>query len=89
MSSYLHDPQSKLDYGFDWSDWLKNGETIITSTWAIAPGLTKISDSFSTSATTIWLKDGTAGESHTITNHVVTSQGREDDRSHVLKVKDR
>jgi hypothetical protein len=89
MSSYLHDPQAKLDYGFDWSDWLRDGEIIITSTWAIATGLTKISDSFSTSATTIWIKDGVAGESQVITNHITTSAGREDDRSHTLKVKDR
>jgi hypothetical protein len=89
MSNYLKDPDAKLDYGFDWSDWLASGETIITSTWAVPLGLTKVSDSFSTTATTVWVTDGTVGEAHVITNHITTSAGREDDRSHTLKIKDR
>jgi hypothetical protein len=89
MSNYLHDPNAKLDYGFDWSSWLASGETILTSTWTVESGLTKVSDNNSTTATTIWVKGGTAGESYIITNHITTSAGREDDRSHVIKVKDR
>ena len=89
MSIYVKDPQSVLDYGFDWSDWLADGETILTSTWTVTTGLTKDSDSSNDTATTIWVSGGTAGTSYTITNHITTSAGREDDRSHVLKVKDR
>lgn len=85
----VKDPEAVLDYGFDWSDWLADGETITDSTWSVSAGLTKDSDSFNDTATTIWLSGGTAGSSYTITNHITTSAGREDDRSHVLKVKDR
>lgn len=89
MTNHIKDPDSKLDYGFDWSSWLATGETILTSTWTVETGLTKVSDSNSTTATTIWVTGGTVGESYVITNHITTSDGREDDRSHVLKIKDR
>ena len=89
MTIFVKDPDANLDYGFDWSDWLADGETILTSTWTVTTGLTKDSDSSNDTATTIWVSGGTAGTSYTITNHITTSAGREDDRSHVLKVKDR
>lgn len=89
MSIFVKDPEAVLDYGFDWSDWLATGETIVTSTWAVATGLTKTTDSNSTEATTIWLTGGTVGASYVITNHITTSEGRADDRSHTIKVKDR
>ena len=97
MSTYIKDPQAILDYGFDWSDWLADGETIIESTWVIDPaesdGLEKDTikgDSFeATGGTTIWLGGGTDGEDYTVTNHVKTSDDREDDRSHKIKVRQR
>lgn len=89
MSIYVKDPDAVLDYGFDWSDWLATGEVITTSTWSVTTGLTKDSDSSNDTATTIWVNGGTAGLSYTITNHIITSAGRADDRSHTIKVKDR
>jgi hypothetical protein len=35
------------------------------------------------------LKGGVAGQSYTITNHITTTGGREDDRSFKVKVKER
>ena len=89
MSTYIKDPQAVLDYGFDWSDWLQDGETITTSTWTLDTGLSKTSDSHDGSATTIWLSGGTADEDYSITNHIKTSANREDDRSHKIKVRER
>jgi len=45
MTRFLKDPDAVLDYGFDWSDWLADGETISTSTWTVETGITKDSDS--------------------------------------------
>jgi len=89
MSVYLKDPEAVLDYGFDWSDWLADGETISTSTWTVPTGITKDSDSKTDTVTTIWLSGGTAGKSYRVTNHIVTSAGRQDDRSLIIKVMER
>lgn len=93
MATYIKDPQAKLDYGFDWSEWLEVGETITTSTWSItlAPDavLTVSSSTHDDTTTTIWAQAGTVNNDYKITNHVISSAGREDDRTHLLKVRER
>jgi len=89
MSSILKDPDAVLDYGFNWEDWLADGETISASSWDVESGLTVDSSSFDDTQTVVWLSGGTVGEEYVITNHIVTSAGREDDRSHTIKMKER
>ena len=86
---YLKDPDAVLDYGFDWSPWLADGVTISASTWTVPAGITKDSDSNTTTTTTIVLSGGTAGVSYVLTNHVVASDGQEDDRSMQVDVRER
>lgn len=88
---YLKDPQAILDYGFDWEElnWLEAGESIVTSTWSVPSGITKESDTHNDTTTTIWLSGGTANNDYIVVNHIVTSAGREDDRSHIIRVRDR
>ena len=38
---YPKDPDATLDYGFDWSPWLEEDETLATSEWILSDGLTK------------------------------------------------
>lgn len=71
-------------------------ETITASTWTLPPdptspavGLAEESSSHNGVATTIWLTGGVDGEDYVITNHIVTSAGREDDRSLKIKVRNR
>lgn len=69
-------PAEELDYGFDWADWLTDGETITASGWTVSPNddtLTILSDSQSDTATSVWLLDGTVGVVYTLTNTVFTS----------------
>mgnify|MGYP001571482281 CR=1 FL=1 len=33
-------PLSNLDYGFDYSDYLEDGETIVDSFWEVSPSVT-------------------------------------------------
>lgn len=87
-TTLVKDPDSVLDYGFDWSLWL-NGDTISTSAWTVPVGLTKDSDSATTTTTTIWLSGGTPGQLYPITDRVVTAGGRTDDRSFKLRVQER
>lgn len=86
------DPEEKLDYGFDWaSKRLEDGETIITSTWEVEEGTVEMAaspaPSVSSGVTKVWLEGGTLDETCIITNHIVTSVGRERDWSAKLKIK--
>lgn len=75
------DPDSTIDYGVDWSSWLASGETISTSTWPELGDLTEVSSSNTTTATAIFVSGGTPGATYTLTNRIVTNQGRTEDRS--------
>lgn len=91
MTTFAKDPDAVLDYGFDWSRWLDEGETITASTWAVDDdGLTIDNDTlFDDTTTVVWLSGGTAGAFYRLTNHITTSDGREDDRTHTISVRER
>jgi hypothetical protein len=86
---YTKDPDAVLDWLFDWTPWLGIGETISTSTFIITPGLTKNSNTNTATTATVWLSGGAAGKPYLVTNRIVTNQGRTDDRSITIRVKDR
>lgn len=74
------DPESVLDYSFDWSDWLDDGDTIVTSLWAVqtiagdTSALTIDSNTFvNTGVTTAVMSLGTAGNNYTLTNTITTT----------------
>lgn len=83
MSTFSKDPDAVLDYKVDWSAWLPTGDTIVASTWTVPVGITQATPppSFTDSTATIWLSGGTLGDTHEIVNHVTTAQGRQDDRT--------
>ena len=89
LTSYVKDPNAVLDYAVDWSGWLAVSETITTSTWTVPTGITKDSDSHSTTKATVWLSGGMAGTRYRLVNRVVTNQGRTDDRSILILVRER
>lgn len=80
------DPDEILDYGIDWTPRLAE-DTIATSTWIVPDGITKVSDSSTSTATEIWLSGGTIGAALQITNRVVTAGGRTMDQSVTLLIK--
>lgn len=84
---FTKDSDSVLDYQIDWSTWLDT-DTIVTSTWTVDSGITKDSNSNTTTTATIWLSGGTVG-THACTNHIVTAGGREDDRTIYVVVYER
>ena len=86
MKTYPKDPDAKLDFGFDWSEWLDRGETINTSDWSVPEGITEVSDSKTDTVTTVWLSGGVEGQEYTITNSIITTGSREDDRSFKVKI---
>lgn len=90
MSDIVIDPDAVLDIGFDWSRWLAEGETISDQSVTVTSGLTKGAVTEAAGVVTVWLSGATpVGSFQRVTCHIVTNQGREDDRSRRLKVTER
>lgn len=89
--SAIKDPDAVLDYSIDWEAWL-DGDVITGSTWLIGGSgsdMSVDSDSNSNTATTVWLSGGAMGRSYDVTNRIVTSAGRTDDRTICVSVRQR
>jgi len=82
------DPDSVLDYQFDWSDWLV-ADTISSASMTVTTGLTLDSESNDTTTHTAWLSGGTAGTDYTMTSRIVTAAGRTVDRSVTIHIAER
>lgn len=88
----VKDPNAFLDYYNDWTteDWLSVGETISTSTWsANSPDITLSLPANTGTVTSVWVRGGISGQTYTITNHIISSLSREDDRTLVIPCKER
>lgn len=86
--SFTKDPDAVLDYKVDWSDWLDT-DTIVTSDWTVPTGLTLELETNTTTIATAWLSGGTVATSYNVTNEITTADGRTDDRTITIKVKER
>ncbi len=82
---FIKDPDATLDYVVNWATWLVS-DTIISSAWTVPTGLTQVTAASTTTTTTIWLSGGTAGNSYSVLNRIVTAAGRTDDRSLTIEV---
>lgn len=78
--SFIKDPDEVLDYVRDWSAILGD-DTIATSTWVVPSGITKNSDTNTTTTTTVWLSGGTLGEDYALVNRITTAGGRTLDKT--------
>lgn len=89
QTDWLKDPDAVLDWRWDWSQWLEDGEQIVTSTMTVSAGLTLDSSSFTLATATAWLSGGTAGTPYTVANRITTNQGRTDERTITIRVVNR
>jgi hypothetical protein len=95
MSSWPpKDPDDVLDYTIDWRNdedpLLEVGETIDTSTVTVAQGSVEVdSSSDDGSIVTIWLSGGVAGEVCKVRNRIVTTEGRQYDKTVTLRIRER
>ncbi|HWU21553.1 MAG TPA: hypothetical protein VN088_08510 [Nocardioides sp.] len=78
MATYIHDPDDRLDYAFDWTSFLAAGETITGHT-VTGDGVTADSDTEQAGIVTYWVSGGVAGTVAHVTCHVTTSAGRQKD----------
>lgn len=90
INRIVKDPQARLDYKFDWSEWL-GSDTIATATFSVesGAGVTIATSSNDDTSATVWLTGGTAGMSATVTCHITTSINRQDDRSFIVVIEER
>jgi hypothetical protein len=93
MSFLLKDPTAILDYEVDWgADYLDN-DTLSASVWSVAPseagGVSIAASAFDATTASVTAAGGVSGRTYSLTNHVVTASGREDERSIVLRVEQR
>lgn len=65
-----------LDWGFDWSTWLPAGDSIASSAWAADGTITMDAEGVSGDTTYVWLSGGVEGDVVTLTNTIVTVDGR-------------
>jgi len=87
MTTFRKDPEAVLDYHVDWSDWL-GIDTIASSLWSCSDsGITIDSDSTTATVTTVWLSGGTVDEEYEVVNHIVTSAGREEDKTLTIRMR--
>lgn len=93
LPTFRKDPDSQLDFGFDWSGWLETGDSITDSSWEVdSADVTIVGDEFTDTKTKVWLSGGAAGTSYRVTNRVTTAGGafsRIVDRSFLLRVLER
>lgn len=81
----IKDPDAVLDYALDWNaegeEWLGADTITGTPVWTVETGLTKDSQSNTTTTATVWLSGGTAGETYTVACKITTAGGRTDERT--------
>ena len=83
--TFLKDPDAVLDYEFDWSLWLADGETITDHTVTVA-GVTLDASTASDTAVVAWVSAGTVSTTATVAVLVTTSAARVDERTINLRI---
>lgn len=94
----IKDPNAILDFPISYVAWLADisdsylSHTVVNLTGGIALDLTAPHTAGSIqsgSVITVWLNGGTVGETATFTVRIVTTNGRTDDRTFYLAIKER
>lgn len=86
----VKDPDAVLDFRFDWSAWLADGEDIVEHE-IIADGLTVDSSGSDGQAVTVWTSGGEANTVARITCRITTNNvpARTDDRTGTIRIRER
>lgn len=78
MPSYtnIKDPEEKLDYGFDLTDWLNDGCTIAASSWTVETGLTEVDEAATDTQSAVMISGGTENTVYSLKGAITDSEGR-------------
>ena len=93
-AQWTKDPQSVLDFALDWSLWMTTGDYLVSCSFQ--PSSADITIISQTVGTTLagtsnanavaWIGGGVQGTTYTVTCHVTTANGRQDERTFSLLV---
>lgn len=83
------DPDAALDYTIDWTAWLADVSDSISTKTVTGNGVTIDTSSNTSNTVTAMVSGGVVGQMPSITVHIVTSGGREDDRTIYFNIKER
>ena len=89
MPTLKKDPNSTLDYTFDWEAWLTPlGVSIASVSWVLSSGLTQVATANTLTTATVYVSGGVAGSEETITCRITTTGAtpRVEDRSVTLRI---
>lgn len=90
VKGFVKDPDATLDYVWNWATWLGSDTITGTPTITISPGgLTKSSQSNTTTTVTAWLTGGAVGTTYSVGCRIVTTAGRTDERTIQIAVDNR
>jgi len=86
---FIKDPDAKLDYKMDWSDWLTSPDTLSDSEWIVPSGMTSESETFDSDSAIIILSGGTVGQVYEVVNRITTGAGLIEDRTILFTIRER
>jgi len=90
MLQFFKDPDSTLDYLFDWTDWLDTTETITAQEVTVDDsGLVIDSYSENSGIVTAWLSAGVAGTVYKLSCKITTDASRICQRTMTIRVQER
>ncbi len=87
-NTFFKDPDSRLDFGVKWTDWLA-GDAIASADWTVPAGLSIFNESYSSDTAFVWLEGGEPGSTYPVHCRITTVGGRIDDRTIYIVVKER
>lgn len=87
-ASIVKDPEAILDYTLDITDWLDEGDMLL-SFEVLTEGVELVSSVVDGSKCVAWLSGGVIGEPASATFRFTTQLGRTDDRTMFFKIRDR
>jgi hypothetical protein len=98
----VKDPDAVLTYGIAFEDWLPAADTLTDAQWTVPAGLTKVNQSINGAPLTVGgrtyaankvalvrLSGGTDATDYTCTVRITSSSGDIDERSIIVKVRNR
>ncbi len=87
---FVRDPLSRLPVSVDWSAWLtQEATTISSSDWTVEAGLTLESPTSSAIVAQVIVSGGVAGSVYVLRNTITCANGTVDSRSLRVSVEDR
>lgn len=87
MQKFYKDPSARLDYMWQWGDWL-NGDTIQEHSIISPEGIVTEDGGESEGDVVIWVSGGTLLKSYMITCNIITVGGRINERSAIFTITD-